>query len=140
MESEAVIRDTVISGSGDKGISVGEGSRAFIFDSRISNSAIGIESKDGSNVSASQLSLISNATQLSAYRKNWRYGEGGEMHIKKSQLSGSENQLNVQKRSRIRISESNLFPKPTYRKTSHQKRVQLDQDVTFNQNRSNTGG
>jgi len=138
MESKATIRHAAIFNSGDKGISVGEGSRVSIFDSQISNSAIGIESKDRSNVVAFHLQLNSNATQLSAYRKNWRYGQGGNMHIKNSKIGGSENRMNIRRGSHIRISGSNLYPRPTFRKTSHIKRFQVDSDVTFDKSSPTT--
>jgi len=131
MDSEASIRHAVITGAGDKGISVGEGSDATIVDSQISNSQVGIESKDGSKIAASRLRLNSNATQLSAYLKNWRYGQGGNMHIKDSQLGGTSNKFNIRRKSLVRISGSNLYPVPTFAKPTHGKRVQFDRDVTY---------
>ncbi len=131
MDSRAVVRAAAISGSGDKGISVGEGSMTTILDSQISNSSIGIESKDGSVVTASNMQMESNEVQLSAYLKNWRYGSGGKMHVTNSVLSGKNNLIVVRRNSQIRISDSNLNPRPSFEKPSHEKRTQLDSTVTF---------
>ena len=48
MSSDAVIRGIRLVGNGDKGVSVGEGSKARIVDVDITDNEIGVQSKDGS--------------------------------------------------------------------------------------------
>ena len=77
MTSEAVITGTVFKQNGDKGISVGENSRLFGANNRLSENKIGIQSKDRSSVVLFNHSFVNNKIALHAYKKNWQYGGGG---------------------------------------------------------------
>jgi hypothetical protein len=101
MTSEAVITGTVFKSNGDKGISVGENSRLFGANNRLVDNNIGIQSKDRSSVVLFNHSFVDNKTALHAYKKNWRYGEGGKIFIAKSVIVGGEVTAQAQKRSSI---------------------------------------
>jgi len=103
MTSEAVITGTLFKHNGDKGISVGENSRLFGANNRFSNNKIGIQSKDRSSVVLFNHSFVDNKTALHAYKKNWRYGEGGTIFIAKSAIVGGEVTAQAQKRSSIAL-------------------------------------
>ena len=101
MTSEVVITGTVFKHNGDKGISVGENSRLFGANNRLSENKIGIQSKDRSSVVLFNHSFVNNKTALHAYKKNWQYGEGGKIFIAKSVIVGGEVTAQAQKRSSI---------------------------------------
>ena len=101
MTSEVVITGTVFKHNGDKGISVGENSRLFGANNRLSENKIGIQSKDRSSVVLFNHSFVNNKTALHAYKKNWQYGEGGKIFIAKSVIVGGEVTVQAQKRSSI---------------------------------------
>jgi len=108
MGSQVDASNIEIVGSGDKGISVGEESRFTIKDSTISECAIGIESKDGSFVIGKNLQLNDNLVQANAYKKNWRYGAGGEIKLSSVELSADLNKLAADAHSGINVSGSVL--------------------------------
>jgi hypothetical protein len=93
MTSEVVITGTVFKHNGDKGISVGENSRLFGANNRLSENKIGIQSKDRSSVVLFNHSFVNNKTALHAYKKNWQYGGGGKIFIAKSAIVGENSQL-----------------------------------------------
>jgi hypothetical protein len=101
MTSEVVITGTVFKHNGDKGISVGENSQLFGANNRLSGNKIGIQSKDRSSVVLFNHSFVDNKTALHAYKKNWRYGEGGRIFIAKSAIDGGGVAAQAQKRSSI---------------------------------------
>ena len=103
MTSEVVITGTVFKHNGDKGISVGENSRLFGANNRLSENKIGIQSKDRSSVVLFNHSFVNNKTALHAYKKNWQYGEGGKIFIAKSAIVGGEVIAQAQKRSFIAL-------------------------------------
>lgn len=107
----------VIFESGDKGISVGEESRFTIKDSTISACAIGIESKDGSVVIGKNLRLNDNRVHVNAYKKNWRYGAGGETQLSSVEFSADSNKLEADRYSSITVSGS-VFQGPVSRSGS----------------------
>ena len=76
MTTEAVVTGSVFSKSGDKGISVGEGSHLFGVDNVLSANEIGVQSKDRSTVVLFNQSFRNNGTALHTYKKNWQYGTG----------------------------------------------------------------
>jgi len=52
--------------------------------------------------------FTNNKTALHAYKKNWRYGEGGVIFLGKSTVSGGETSAAAEKRSVIQIFDSYL--------------------------------
>jgi hypothetical protein len=63
--------------SGDKGISVGEGSTVDLSDSVIDGAVTGIEIKDGSEVHVKNSELRGNKLAIHGYMKHWMYQQGG---------------------------------------------------------------
>ena len=119
MTSEAAIVDTTLVGAGDKGLSVGEASLAFLVNSRLLNNTVGVESKDGSVVYAFNADFLHNNVHLSAYSKNWRYGAGGNIDIRKSLISGGTQLKQISDGSRLYMFDNGL-EKPLYEKQSNQ--------------------
>jgi hypothetical protein len=109
MGSKALIMKSDLSYSGDKGVSVGEASEAVIFNSSLNRNMVGIESKDGSIAYVINSDLIKNNRQINAYKKNWRYGKGGKVIIDKSTFSSVDNSIKGDKKSDIRIFDSNFI-------------------------------
>ena len=72
--SEVNLKDIYINGSGDKGISVGEGSIVNAKNILIENSNIGIASKDKSNVFLNDITIENVFIGLAAYIKKIEYG------------------------------------------------------------------
>ncbi|MDF1839044.1 MAG: hypothetical protein P1V35_14345, partial [Planctomycetota bacterium] len=64
--------------SGDKGVSVGEGSELLWSGGRLERCEIGIQVKDGSLAWIRGATFTSNELALNAYKKNWQYGGGGD--------------------------------------------------------------
>jgi hypothetical protein len=54
--------------------------------------------------------MKNNATQVSAYSKNWRYSNGGEITLDRTIFSGSEIKAHADKKSRISIIDSTILP------------------------------
>jgi len=108
MGTRAVIEGVEISRSGDKGISVGEESQLNVKEARLIGNKIGIESKDGSEVIASELVFADNATNLNAYKKNWRYNGGGKINIEDSSFSGIPSRFTADADSSIVLKRSTI--------------------------------
>ena len=114
MNSKALINKSDLSSSGDKGISIGEASDVVIFNSKIYNNVIGIESKDNSTAYVINSTLIDNKRQINAYKKNWRYEKGGSIVIDKSILLSADNSVKGDNNSRIEIYNSSVSPSPEF--------------------------
>ena len=74
----------------------------------LERNAIGIQSKDRSTAVLFNHALIKNKIALSAYKKNWRYGDGGEIFIGKSRIVGDGIIAVVDKHSFIQLFDSYL--------------------------------
>jgi len=118
MTSEAVITGTIFKYNDDKGISVGENSQLCAVNNRLIGNMIGVESKDRSTAVLFNHSFVDNKTALHAYKKNWRYGEGGRIFIAKSAIVGGEVVAQAQKRSSIAMFDSYVETKVTGKRVS----------------------
>ena len=127
MGSDVTITKSMLNGSGDKGISVGEGSRSLVVSTILQNNSIGIESKDGSFAQLLHSELRNNDIQVSSYSKNWRYGEGGKVDIRKSILSGLKANYSIEKGSVLSINNSIAVPG-----IPDKKRIRIGPDVRQN--------
>ena len=103
MTTRAHVVGSIFVGNGDKGISVGENSQLCAVNNRLIGNAIGVESKDRSTAVLFNHTFVNNKTALHAYKKNWRYGEGGKIFIAKSAIVGGEVIAQAQKRSSIAL-------------------------------------
>jgi hypothetical protein len=112
MTSQALVRESLIQGSGDKGVSVGEGSRLLALNDRIVSNQIGVQSKDGSVATLYNVTLSGNAKPLDAYKKNWRYDDGGRVFLYKGRVEGNLEPITSDKRSSIWVYDSYVNPLP----------------------------
>ena len=110
MSSEALIIDSKLSGSGDKGVSVGEDSRAMVYNTRVNKNSIGIQSKDASIACLINSLFEDNKTHINAFKKNWRYGSGGLAIADKSVFISYSNQFSADKNSSIKVIDSSIRP------------------------------
>jgi hypothetical protein len=108
MATQAVITGSVFKNNGDKGISVGENSQLYAVNNKLVGNVVGIQSKDRSTAILLNQTLTDNKIALHAYKKNWRYGEGGAIFLGKSTVSGGEISAAAEKRSVIQIFDSYL--------------------------------
>jgi len=108
MSTRATIVGSDFQNNGDKGISVGENSDLIGINNTLVRNTIGVQSKDRSTAVLFNNSLIENSIALSAYKKNWRYGDGGELFIGKSRIIGDEVTDVVDKYSFIQLFDSYL--------------------------------
>jgi hypothetical protein len=108
MTTQAVITGSVFRNNGDKGISVGENSRLYAANNKLVGNVVGVQSKDRSTAILLNQTLMDNKIALHAYKKNWRYGEGGAIFLGKSIVGGGEISAAAEKRSAIQIFDSYL--------------------------------
>ena len=105
MESNISIENVRILNSGDKGVSIGESSKVTINNSDIERNVIGIAVKDSSQSYVKKTKFKDNQNQISAYRKNLQYGNGGIIIIEESQFDNKINEI-TSERSKISIMKS----------------------------------
>jgi hypothetical protein len=108
MTTAALITGSVFKNNGDKGISVGENSQLYAVNNKLVGNSIGVQSKDRSTAVLLNQTFTNNNTALHAYKKNWRYGEGGTIFLAKSVVSGGQVSATAEKRSAIDIFDSYL--------------------------------
>lgn len=108
MESEVKVEKCFIDNSGDKGISVGEGSKLNLNICEIRNGKFGIASKDASTAIIKKTSFIDNKFQLSTYKKNWRYNDSGKIYLENSLFSSKKNKLIDDNFGEIKVLSSNF--------------------------------
>ena len=106
MSSKVQVTGSLMQKNGDKGISVGEGSSLFAADNLFAGNEIGVQSKDASIALMFNQTFESNNQSLHAYRKNWRYGDGGHIILAKSKILNSEKEISADKYSSIYLSDS----------------------------------
>ena len=106
MSTRATITDTLFRNNQDKGISVGEGSHLLAVNDKLVGNLIGIQVKDRSLALLFNQTMKENQQALHAYKKNWRYGTGGEIYLAKSRLVGNEKPIGADKHSAIRLFDS----------------------------------
>ncbi len=95
-------KDTFIN-CGDKGISVGEWSKAFVDNSSFIRDLIGLQIKDRSKVYAKNLTFKNSKEKaIDLYRKNKRYGKGGYLKATKLKFIGNDT-IKADKRSSYEI-------------------------------------
>ena len=107
MTTQASITGSHFKNNGDKGISVGENSQLYAVNNTLKGNLIGVQSKDRSTAVLLNQTFKNNKTALHAYKKNWRYGDGGAIFLGKSTVSGDVSAM-AEKRSAIQIFDSYL--------------------------------
>ena len=132
MGSSVLLRNSKLTNSADKGVSVGEGTRALIYNTIINDNGIGVESKDGSDAYVVNSDLKNNKTQINAYKKNWRYGKGGNIHVEKSVLNSRSNKISTDKFSQIDVRDTQFIGSAGQPK----KRVIISSNSDFGEKKS----
>ncbi|MEQ1634046.1 MAG: CotH kinase family protein, partial [Planctomycetota bacterium] len=84
MTTHALVLDCTFEGNGDKGISIGEGSRLVGLRNTFRGCNKGMEAKDGSIAWLANCDIRGCKKALNAYKKNWRYDSGGYITVAKS--------------------------------------------------------
>ena len=74
--SQITMKNIAITGAGDKAISIGEKSSAIIEQTKISNSAIGVNTKDLSTTDIDGLEIENTRLAFTAFQKKEEYGAG----------------------------------------------------------------
>ena len=85
MSSNIVIENNLIYNSGDKGVSVGQGSTVVLKGNVIVGSKVGIAVKDNSTADVINNTFFRNDTSISAFEKNFGLG-GGVIHVNNTLL------------------------------------------------------
>ncbi|MDP6855415.1 MAG: CotH kinase family protein, partial [Arenicellales bacterium] len=106
MTTQATISGSTFRDNDDKGISVGENSQLVGINNRLTGNTIGIQAKDRSSAILFNQTFINNKTALHAYKKNWRYGEGGTIFLGKSSIVGGDRVAVAMQRSFIQLFDS----------------------------------
>ncbi len=101
MTSTVSILNSEIRASGDKAISVGENSRLLAINNILRENEIGVQVKDASVAYLFNQTIEGNKVPLDAYKKNWRYGQGGTILLSKSKLRNNNKSSSADKKSRI---------------------------------------
>ena len=70
------LQDVFVNGAGDKGLSAGENSRMTVNHIEIRNAAIGVASKDLSNITIKNILISNGDIGLTAYQKKPEFGPG----------------------------------------------------------------
>ena len=119
MTSEVVISDTLMDGSGDKAISVGEGAQALVLNCRITRCQMGIQVKDGSRAVVANTDLSRNGVAVDAYKKNWRYDGGGTVFLYGCLMDGNTSSLTADRDSRMYVHDSWIDRPSEFKKRIH---------------------
>ena len=113
MASKVVVHGTELVDSLDKGISVGEETTLLCTDIKISGCAIGIEGKDRSQAYVYNSLFDGNDLAINVYNKNWRYGDGGHVYVRKSRFANTRRSIVAAERSSIEVLDCFLDKMPT---------------------------
>ena len=103
MGSKVVVVDCLMEENGDKGISVGERSTLLAINNRLVGNQIGVQAKDGSLAAIYNTDFEGNGLALDAYKKNWRYGDGGHLVVHKSRMESNGEGVRADKHSTVLV-------------------------------------
>jgi hypothetical protein len=93
MGTQAKVLGSNIRKSGDKGISVGEASHLMVFNSNLDGNVIGVQAKDQSVALLFNVNISKNKMALSGLKKNWRYGDGGDIFVSPTRLCNPQKEV-----------------------------------------------
>jgi hypothetical protein len=88
--SKAEIRDTVIKGAGDKGVSIGEKSQVKITKSSISQAPLALACKDTSKAVVEKVKIFDSNIGLAVYQKKPEFG-GAQIYAKNMAMTNVQN-------------------------------------------------
>ncbi len=116
MTSTIIVLDTNVTGSGDKAFSVGEGSHVILRNCMVENCVFGAQVKDGSTALIVHCDFVGNGAAIDAYKKNWRYNNGGEVHVHKCWFDRNGKTGTADKNSQVFFGDSFYSEAPTLSK------------------------
>lgn len=140
MTANAIIINSQFGYSTDKGISIGEGSNLLAINNVLEHNEIGVQSKDTSKAYFYNTSFIGNNKATDAYHKNWRYSDGGTIHIDNCIMQENIHNATVDKKSKIvinncQIDSGNNFDNKSLRKgkivLSDEQTIKVDFEQPF---------
>ncbi len=98
--SKAEIRNTVINGAGDKGLSIGEESLVKVSDASVSRATIALASKDLSETFADGLQIFDSDIGFAVYQKKPEFG-GAQIYARNTVMKNIKNKYVGDANSRI---------------------------------------
>jgi len=98
--SKAEIRDTVINGAGDKGVSIGEKSIVKIIKSSISQARLALACKDTSKALVEKVQIFDSKIGLAVYQKKPEFG-GAQIYANHMAMTNVQNQYVGDRKSGI---------------------------------------
>lgn len=110
MTSIVAVTGTKLHGSGDKGISIGEDTKAFIHNCAMIDCNIGAQIKDRSEASIVHCDIRGNEIGVDAYKKNWRYDSGGVGYLYYDSIVDNGVQVSADQHSRIMLNDCYVAP------------------------------
>ena len=111
MTTEAEVRGSKFLDAGDKGISVGEGSKLQLIDSRFERCVTGIEIKDSSVAHVDDATrFVACKVGVNLYRKNTRYSNGGTLVAGDIWFEGCAEGVTADKRSKVQVEKMHETP------------------------------
>lgn len=108
MSSSVAVLNSKMAYARDKGISVGEKTSLFVWNSEITRNHIGVQVKDSSQAILYNVDLNENLKAIDAYMKNWHYMGGGDVRIYKSKITGAKPLITADKKSYVSVFDSFL--------------------------------
>lgn len=106
MGSVVRIEDCEIVRAGDKGVSIGEGTRARVARSRIEGCAIGALVQDASAALFVDVEITGGPAGLEAHQRDWRYRRGARIWLERVRLTELEVPYLSDRRSSIEVCPS----------------------------------
>lgn len=97
-----------ISGSEDKGISIGERSHPLVFGNEITDCEVGIEVKDASRPWIIHDTLRDNRVGMRLAAKNWHYGGGGWGRLVHTAVFDNDVEFESDNRSRLTMTDCSI--------------------------------
>lgn len=105
MTTRASVISSHITGSADKGVSIGEASVLLAIGTEIDNCGIGLQSKDDSLGLIMHSEILSCPLGVDAYKKNWRYDAGGTMHLHNVIIDQCAKPTSADSNSQVRLDD-----------------------------------
>ncbi len=92
--------------TGDKGISIGEGSQLVSINNLFDSCKIALQAKDQSVAAVVNSDILNCGIGVDAYKKNWRYNGGGEIYLYKCRVLKNDLALRRDKHSILGLSDT----------------------------------
>ena len=108
--SQITIGGTRIDNAGDKGISVGEDSSVKVWNAHITNSNIGVASKDLSFLSIFYIKMEDCVTGYAAYQKKPEFGPG-KIEVETEIVNGNKYPYQIEVGSSLKIGQKVIYGK-----------------------------